>query len=87
MLNGVVEVEVSQVECVPLVIFLQHFHSKVGNKQADARGGVEGCVNFARKFVKSNVFTIVWEDAWPISQTMRFELTTDDRLTVVCQGV
>lgn len=65
MLNAVVEVEVSQLECVPPVIFLQHSHSKAGHKQADARGSIEGSVDLARKFVKSNVFTVVWEDAWP----------------------
>ena len=45
MLNAVVEVELSQVECVPLVIFLQHFHSKVGHKRANARRGIEGGVD------------------------------------------
>ena len=63
MLNAVVEVELSQVECVPLVIFLQHFHSKVGHKRANAWRGIESGVDLARKFVKPDVFAVVWKDA------------------------
>jgi hypothetical protein len=63
MLDAVVEVELSQVKCVPLVTFLQHSHSEVGHKQADGWRGIEGGVDFARKFVKPDVFTVAWEDA------------------------
>ena len=63
MFNTVVEVELRQVECVPLVIPHQHFHSKFGHKQADSWRGVEGSVDLCGKFIKSNVFTVVWEDA------------------------
>jgi len=47
MLNAVVEVELRQVECVPLVISLQHSHSEVGHKRADAWRGIEGGVDLA----------------------------------------
>ena len=63
MLNAVVEVDLSQVECVPLVIFLQHSYSEVGHKQADAWRGIEGSVDLARKFVKPDVSTVMWEDS------------------------
>jgi len=63
MLNTIVEVELRQVECVPLVISHQKFHSKFGHKQADGWRGVESSVDLAWKFIKPNVFTIVWEDA------------------------
>ena len=63
MLNAVVEVDISQVECVPLVIFLQHSHSEVGHKQADAWRGIEGGIDLARKFVKPDVSTVVGEDS------------------------
>jgi len=62
MLNAIVEVELSQVECVAL-LFLQHSHSKVGHKLAEGRRSIEGGIDLACKFIEFNVFTVVWEDA------------------------
>jgi len=65
MLDAVVEVEVSQVERVLLVISLQHIRSKVGHKEAEAGREVVGSSDLVWKFVKFNIFAIVWEDACP----------------------
>jgi hypothetical protein len=62
VLNAIVEVKVSQVEGVPLVIFLQHSDSKVGHEEADSWREIEGSIHLAWEFTKLDVFTVVWED-------------------------
>ena len=71
MLNAVVEVEVSQVERVLVVVFLQHMRSQVGHKEGEARCEVVGSVEFVRHVTKFNVFAIMWDDTWPENSELR----------------
>jgi len=63
--DAVVEVEVSQIESVLVVIFLQHMGSQVGHKEGEAGCEVVGSVEFVRHVTKFNVFAVMGDDAWP----------------------
>jgi len=72
------EVEVSQLESVLAVNFLQHIRSVVGHKEAEARREVVGSSDLVRKFVKFNIFAVVWEDAYP-ETTKKFQRMDNSR--------
>lgn len=59
-----VEVQLSQIERVLLVAFLQHIRSKVGYEETEAWCEVVGKSDLFRKFGKFNIFAVMWEDAW-----------------------
>jgi hypothetical protein len=71
VLDAIVKIEISQVECVLPVVFLQHICSVIGHKKAEAWREVVGSSDLVWKFVKSNIFAVMWEDAWPERKYLR----------------
>jgi hypothetical protein len=61
--NSVVQVEVLEVKCVFVVIFIEHPSSKDRHKDAEARREIERRPNCVSHISELDIFAIVWENS------------------------
>jgi hypothetical protein len=73
VLNTIVEVDFSQVECVLGETFFQHMRSQIRHKKGEARREIVGRVEFMRHLAEFNVFAVACDNACESSEIIWFE--------------